>query len=358
MNKERLGNFIGDERKALGLTQKDLAARLHVTDKAVSKWERGLSYPDVTLLEPLAAALDLGVEELMACRRQETKKEDDTMKALLDISNDSVRAEKRRGRWAMVIVILCMLAITAVAMLYTTAVVSEQQDNAIILKETVNGVHYLYVQEGSQLLKLKCGKDVDFDAIVPGEEANYRMTYRWNKWTYQGVVTLCEETNISSLGGIRSEIGSIYGLDYNPDVGDTLFGYKDVSCEIEDAYPLLNADNLIDPLYTYVFWKDYGTDQEERLLTVKDCLCFIQADTDGDGVMELVVRTRWEMKPYTIYDMVDGDIVESWPDAVPEELAERLLTPSEEYALYQQTIQETQEQPPEAEQDHSGDIVL
>lgn len=66
MNKERLGDFIGSERKNLGLTQRDLAARLHVTDKAVSKWERGLSYPDVTLLEPLAAALDLTVEELMA----------------------------------------------------------------------------------------------------------------------------------------------------------------------------------------------------------------------------------------------------------------------------------------------------
>lgn len=88
MNKERLGNFIGDERKALGLTQRDLAARLHVTDKAVSKWERGLSYPDVTLLEPLASALEMGVEELMACRRQAAgaEKEGETMKALLDIS--------------------------------------------------------------------------------------------------------------------------------------------------------------------------------------------------------------------------------------------------------------------------------
>ena len=71
MNKERLGAFIGERRRELGLTQKDLAGRLHVTDKAVSKWERGLSYPDVTLLEPLAGALGLNMEELMACRRQE-----------------------------------------------------------------------------------------------------------------------------------------------------------------------------------------------------------------------------------------------------------------------------------------------
>jgi transcriptional regulator with XRE-family HTH domain len=57
MNKEQLGAFIAERRKEEHMTQKDLAARLHITDKAVSKWERGLSYPDVTLLEPLAEAL-------------------------------------------------------------------------------------------------------------------------------------------------------------------------------------------------------------------------------------------------------------------------------------------------------------
>ena len=109
MNKERLGAFIAENRKALDMTQKDLAERLHITDKAVSKWERGLSYPDVTLLEPLAAALGLGVEELMACRRQEEGEE--PVKALLDISRDSVKQERRRG-WARLIGVVVLLAVT------------------------------------------------------------------------------------------------------------------------------------------------------------------------------------------------------------------------------------------------------
>lgn len=44
MNKERLGAFIGERRRELGLTQRELAERLHVTNKAVSKWECGLSH--------------------------------------------------------------------------------------------------------------------------------------------------------------------------------------------------------------------------------------------------------------------------------------------------------------------------
>ena len=44
MNKERLGTFIGECRREEGLTQRELAERLHVTDKAVSKWERGVSH--------------------------------------------------------------------------------------------------------------------------------------------------------------------------------------------------------------------------------------------------------------------------------------------------------------------------
>ena len=93
MTKELLGNFIAQQRKALGMTQKDLAERLHITDKAVSKWERGLSYPDVTLLEPLADVFGLGVEELVACKEREGE---EAVSVLMDISKESLRYQKIR----------------------------------------------------------------------------------------------------------------------------------------------------------------------------------------------------------------------------------------------------------------------
>lgn len=65
MNPEIFGSFIQNRRKELGLKQSDVAEKLHVTDKAVSRWERGVGFPDIRLLEPLADALKLTLTELM-----------------------------------------------------------------------------------------------------------------------------------------------------------------------------------------------------------------------------------------------------------------------------------------------------
>ena len=58
MDAKAFGAFIAEKRKELGMTQSDLAAQLSVTDKAVSRWERGLGFPDISTLEPLAAPMD------------------------------------------------------------------------------------------------------------------------------------------------------------------------------------------------------------------------------------------------------------------------------------------------------------
>jgi len=70
---EKIGAFIRDLRVERGMTQQQLADRLGITDKAVSKWERGLCCPDITLLRPLSDALGVTVTELLAgCRELET----------------------------------------------------------------------------------------------------------------------------------------------------------------------------------------------------------------------------------------------------------------------------------------------
>ena len=60
------GATIRNLRENKGMTQEELAARIHVSAKAVSKWETGRGFPDISLLEPLAGALDISVIELLS----------------------------------------------------------------------------------------------------------------------------------------------------------------------------------------------------------------------------------------------------------------------------------------------------
>ena len=69
LDKEKMGLFIAQLRREKEATQKELADRLYVSDKAVSKWERGLSVPDISLLLPLAEILGVTTTELLRGER-------------------------------------------------------------------------------------------------------------------------------------------------------------------------------------------------------------------------------------------------------------------------------------------------
>ena len=62
MNNQKIGDFIKELRKEKDLTQKELADKLNITDRAVSKWERGLNCPDIFLLDDLSQILDVSVK--------------------------------------------------------------------------------------------------------------------------------------------------------------------------------------------------------------------------------------------------------------------------------------------------------
>ena len=81
MDVQRFGAFIQSRRKELGLTQGELGQKLNVTDKAISRWERCVGFPDINLLEPLADALQISIQELMQCEQIKTEEKPVEMKA-------------------------------------------------------------------------------------------------------------------------------------------------------------------------------------------------------------------------------------------------------------------------------------
>lgn len=123
IDKEKFGAFVVQLRKEQGMTQKELANKVYVSDKAVSKWERGLSMPDITLLIPLSQALEVTVMELLECQRMEqtavnSDRVEELMHKVITYSEDTpIEREKKRRQdsvlygISLVIVILELLGL-------------------------------------------------------------------------------------------------------------------------------------------------------------------------------------------------------------------------------------------------------
>ena len=69
----KIGKYIAEKRKALGLTQKQLAEQLGMSDKSVSKWERGICLPDVSVYMELCGILGISMNEFLAGEDQRRK---------------------------------------------------------------------------------------------------------------------------------------------------------------------------------------------------------------------------------------------------------------------------------------------
>ena len=100
MDNQKFGMFITTLRKEKGWTQRDLAEHLNVTDKAVSKWERGLGFPDIKTIEPLADALNVSILEIMRSERiQEeqvsTNSATEALASVIDVVTYQRKIERR-----------------------------------------------------------------------------------------------------------------------------------------------------------------------------------------------------------------------------------------------------------------------
>lgn len=127
MDNLQFGAFVARLRKEQGITQKELADRLNVTDKAVSKWETGKGFPDVKLLEPLAQALGVSLVELMQGKRQAaeilTVAEAGAVvsQAMGQSERTTARRYLRLFRWFLIAACgLCLLCLAPQALIYIT----------------------------------------------------------------------------------------------------------------------------------------------------------------------------------------------------------------------------------------------
>ena len=102
MNAQKTGSLIATIRKEQNRTQQDLANELGVASAAISKWERGIGFPDVSLIEPLAISLGITIAELFKGERLENRVDHEYESLLSDVvkvSTNEISKKKKITNW-------------------------------------------------------------------------------------------------------------------------------------------------------------------------------------------------------------------------------------------------------------------
>lgn len=325
MDKQILGAFIAENRRRRHLTQQQLAQMLHVTDKAVSKWERGLSYPDVTLLEPLATALGLTAAALLRCaapaeekeQAMEEKKypaENETLRAVVEMADNNQKRQRRQwltGVSAAAAAFLLIIALFAIRHIHLDLTnpyrYTEELCGLIQQAEYTADGTWLYVTDAgslsSDLLKLRCPADMDTSTLQIGwryvnsilSHPQYHVAYdrRTNE------ITWCDELpeylTVTAIGG--------FGGSPAQPMEKPLFGFEETFSAHLDGY---GATYFFIPI-------PEQPEQRQVLMLLPDAgrrVDYRVEDVDGDGINELLLTDLGGERPYTLCDVdVTGQLV-------------------------------------------------
>ena len=131
MDQIRIGKFIADERKRKGYTQKQLSEKLEISDKTISKWERGNGFPEVSLLLPLCNELEITVNELLSGER--VSEEDYRKKAEENMVNLVREAQESKKKIILSAVVAALTIIAAVPLFMVSGMIEMENGIRIIL---------------------------------------------------------------------------------------------------------------------------------------------------------------------------------------------------------------------------------
>ena len=112
MDLSKIGKFIAEQRKKQGLTQAQLAEKLYITDRAVSKWETGKSMPDSSIMLDLCKTLNISVNDLLSGEVTSMDNYNEKLEQnLMEMIKEKERADKRLLSFQWVIIVLSMLVL-------------------------------------------------------------------------------------------------------------------------------------------------------------------------------------------------------------------------------------------------------
>lgn len=237
MDQEKIGKFIQKLRKEKELTQQELANKLNVTDRAVSKWETGRGLPDLSIIKPLCEELDISINELLSGeklnKKEYNEKLEENIEKTIEYTNDKIKNIKNKINITLIVIgtiISLVLLDTAQALLFKNSPLIGIRDEYLSDADS-------YVDKGILVNTYYCVKEKDivevkvlfkttkFDCpidkadmcppwpnIVPTmnfeESKRMKMTIKEGTLNKDGVTVI-----IKDLSGERQTFGEEYRVD-------------------------------------------------------------------------------------------------------------------------------------------------
>ena len=317
MDSKKTGALISALRREKGMTQKELAAQLHVSDRTVSKWERGAGFPDVSLMMQLADCLGISVNELLQGERKTVRSfcaetESEVRDAVLSMDRHTRAKEKQMHRKLLAGgLILVLVVLSAWRLVYTlgkTQILFPPRIHCEILQaETELGATLLVDRSNSGLYDYVCAYEMDTYG-----EVSLRERKLWQSYT-----DVVEEEIYQTLQKLHA--GSLTAVDRLTQ-GGFLARYD----ESPAVCTLIETDEAGKPVFSYkIDAGRYTAACETALVTARklyvisynsaeDCLYITTVDkgsgaetvsafSDGDWGGILFDRTRMWVQDDVLY---------------------------------------------------------
>lgn len=186
MDPKKTGIIILEARKKYNMTQKDLAERLYVSDKAVSKWERGLCFPDISVLIPLTEILNISLYDLLRGEKVNKKEVEETLKDTINYSNCEIKRKKKKYITISSIIILIIVLVSTISLIFIS---SNSDISGIVDRDTIHSINYYSPYETSinstdgkkiELIIMKLPlkwKERQFEVLDDTIKINYGVSY-------------------------------------------------------------------------------------------------------------------------------------------------------------------------------------
>lgn len=139
MDQEKIGKFIAECRKKKKLTQTDVANKLGVTDKSVSKWERGICFPDVSALIPLTEILDISLYDLFKGEKMNKKEVEQVLRNTITYSNNEIKRKKKKYIIISSIIVSIVILVSIISIFI---IKKDSEIGAIVDRDEIHEINY------------------------------------------------------------------------------------------------------------------------------------------------------------------------------------------------------------------------